>query len=400
MISGFIRRIEDVSDGVATYFRFVPRHWWKVLGFVALIIVVGLIGWPVISLFKDKPQTVVQEQPPPDRWQVRYDQLYAQALSSFRPPPTNCILEIVTKNDRRYRGNLIALTTNAVVLDIDGRQFTYNRDWLSPNTREKILAPDYADSVARSMVEAEKAKAEKARIERLDQERLLAERADAERKAQAKRKADIERKKVQAERADAERKAEAERYKASASEQNNNRLSSQGAESTAESKADRSKGKHYVLLKTYENLKPIIDTLTNIRASMAVGISFEEFNRLQRVLAGTIIYAESDIRLLQSAKDGFVLRILTVQMMCKGMTVVWKQVIEQTDYPERGLYPLTAQYYLEMNIFTIFPKTENAAENGSLEDLSETIGVMRDDICDEIKEVTDEFNRRLIVFAQ
>ena len=191
------------SDEEPVIFRLVQDNWGKGWAIFLAVIAIYLIvvGSKYLNSLSENAHPTVAQEPMPDKWQIRYDQLYAQALASFMPPPTNGILEIATKNNRHYCGKIVALTTNMVVLDIDGRQYTYNRDWLSPQTRADILALDYAESFARKTVEAEQADIERLRVEKAEAERMRIERIRTEQEEAQRLQAE----KAQAEKMRAER---------------------------------------------------------------------------------------------------------------------------------------------------------------------------------------------------
>ena len=147
------------------------------------------------SLSKNEPAGSFSESPR-DEWQVRHDLLYAQAMKSFVAPATNSMLEIITKNSARQSGTVVFISHDKVILDIGGSKRTYNRDWLSPQSREAILAPDYAEAFVRNTFKAEqdiiendkairireeKKRNEEARLKREEAERLRAEQEQAER---------------------------------------------------------------------------------------------------------------------------------------------------------------------------------------------------------------------------
>lgn len=158
------------------------------LAFAAFLLLFGLVGWSYISLFKDNSQTSAQEEPPPDELKVRHDQLYAQAIQSFVAPATNSMLEIITKNNVRQNGTVDFIGHDKVVLDIGGRKHTYNRDWLSQQSREAILAPDYAEAFVRNTFKAEQDRIENDKAKRIREEKERAERESAAQMAEAERR--------------------------------------------------------------------------------------------------------------------------------------------------------------------------------------------------------------------
>ena len=162
---------------------------------IGIVLLISMGTHYLGSLFKNEPAGSLSESPP-DKWQVRHDLLYAQAMQSFIAPATNSMLEIITKNNVRQSGIVEFISHDKVVLDIGGRKHTYNRDWLSPQSREAILAPDYAEAFVRNTFKAEqdkidndkakgireeKERNEAARLKREEAERLRAEQEQAER---------------------------------------------------------------------------------------------------------------------------------------------------------------------------------------------------------------------------
>lgn len=165
------------------------------LGAIGIALLIGM-GSHFLRLFPKNEPVGSSSESPPDAWQVRHDQLYAQGLQSFVAPATNSMLEIITKNNVRQRGSVVFISHDKVVLDIGGKSHTYNRDWLSPQSREAILAPDFAEAFVRNTlkaeqdkiehdkaerIQAEKERLEEARSRREEAERLRAEQEQAER---------------------------------------------------------------------------------------------------------------------------------------------------------------------------------------------------------------------------
>ena len=171
-----------------------PAKVW--LYAIAAIFLIDLGAQYLGPLFKDEPIGSFSDAPPPNELQRRHDLLYAQAIQSFMAPATNSMLEIITKNNVRQSGTVDFISHDKVVLDIGGRKHTYNKDWLSPQSREAILAPDYAEAFVRNTLRAEQDKIENekakrirdererneaARLKREEAERLRAEQEQAER---------------------------------------------------------------------------------------------------------------------------------------------------------------------------------------------------------------------------
>lgn len=175
---------------------YFPKHIRRMRTLLALAMCLTLCVFPTLTGCSKAEQASVPEQPPPDELQVRHDQLYTQAMQSFVAPATNSMLEIFTKNNVRQRGTVDFISHDKLVLDIGGKRHTYNRDWLSPQTREKILAPDYAEAFVRNTFRAEQEKIEKDKAAGIREEKERAEKESAARMAEAERRR-IEREKME-----------------------------------------------------------------------------------------------------------------------------------------------------------------------------------------------------------
>lgn len=187
VISKYIRRLQDVSDGVEPFFRQVLGSWRKVLPFAVFILLFSLAGRPFISLLKDKPKTAAPELSP-NHSQIRHDQIYSRAMQSFVAPATNSMLEIITKNNVHQKGTVDFIDGDKVILNIGGSKHTYNRDWLSQRSREAILAPDYAEAFVRNTLKAERDQIERDKADRVRKEKERTERESAAREAEIERR--------------------------------------------------------------------------------------------------------------------------------------------------------------------------------------------------------------------
>ena len=176
--------------------RHLSKHGRSMRTSLASAMFLTLCVIPTLTGCSKAEQASAPEQPPVNELQIRHDRLYAQAMKSFVAPATNSMLDIITKNNVSQSGTVDFIGHDKVVLDIGGRKHTYNRDWLSPQSREAILAPDYAEAFVRNTFKAEhdkiendKAKRireenernEEARLKREEAERLRAEQEQTER---------------------------------------------------------------------------------------------------------------------------------------------------------------------------------------------------------------------------
>ena len=71
--------------------------------------------------------------------EIHYDELHDTAMQSFRPPAIGSSVIILTKNECSYTGILKELDDRAAVVDFDGSQRRYSRDFYHVKRRKYSL---------------------------------------------------------------------------------------------------------------------------------------------------------------------------------------------------------------------------------------------------------------------